>query len=161
NENDTVIYYSHNYYPEIVYNPPENPLDFILEINFQVNHYFSFFQPPYNTLLQFIDEVKIESFYQLGDSIINLDTISILGERESPNFSTTINLDSSLFKEGFEFFYRIQAKDKGIIPHYAYSPDTGYYKIAYPELTGIFNYYPLAVGNKWIYNGMYNNWMFP
>jgi hypothetical protein len=32
---------------------------------------------------------------------------------------------------GYSFFYKVTAKDKGIIPNYNYSPDTGYYKLEY------------------------------
>ncbi|RPI61315.1 MAG: T9SS C-terminal target domain-containing protein, partial [Ignavibacteriales bacterium] len=39
--------------------------------------------------------------------------------------------------KGFDFYYRIQAKDKGIIPHFSYKPDSGFYKIVYTSLTDL------------------------
>jgi hypothetical protein len=41
-----------------------------------------------------------------------------------------INLNSDLLSNGYNFKYKIKAKDKGLIPKFASSPDSGYYQLS-------------------------------
>jgi hypothetical protein len=47
------------------------------------------------------------------------------------NYSFNIPVDTSLLRHGYDFMYKITAKDKSFIPNYVSSPDTGYYRAVY------------------------------
>jgi len=98
--------------------------------------YYSYFHPPCVSF-QFIESITIESFYKHSDSMLVNQPLKIYSNPDSINISATYILDTLILKRGFEFFYRIQAKDKGIIPHYSYKPDTGYYKVVLGNLTNV------------------------
>ncbi len=134
--NDTIIYYSHTYYPEIIYTAYDTIVEPVFEMNFQVDHYYSMMMG-YCDRFQFIEKIEVESFYKYQDSIILRNPIIQYSDPNSPNFQFNLNLDTTLINMGFNFYYRIQAKDKGIIPHFSFSPDTGYYKLTYWNPTGL------------------------
>ena len=128
NESDSIFNFSYDYHPEIVYTPIDTIINPSFNMEVQVGHYYSYIYPPCVSL-QFIESITIESYYKHLDSIIVNAPLKVNSNRDSINFSATYTLDTLLLKKGFEFYYRIQAKDKGVIPHYAYMPDTGYYKV--------------------------------
>ena len=47
------------------------------------------------------------------------------------DYSLNYQVNSGLYQQGFNLYYRIVVKDKGIIPSYYYKPITGYYKLIY------------------------------
>ncbi len=51
------------------------------------------------------------------------------------NFS----IDTSLLKNGFNFYYKFCAKDKAIIPEYACVPDSGYFECVWDFLNSVSN----------------------
>ena len=112
----------------MVYTPVDTIINPNLNMSIQVAHYYSYLTPPCNSF-QFIESITIESFYKHLDSIIVNSPLIINSKPDSKNYSATYTLDTLILKKGFEFYYRIQAKDKGVIPHYAYKPDSGYYKV--------------------------------
>ncbi|MCK9424433.1 MAG: T9SS type A sorting domain-containing protein [Ignavibacteriaceae bacterium] len=128
NENDSIINFSYDYYPKMVYTPVDTIMSHIFNMSIQVDHYYSYIKAPCSSF-QFIESITIESYYKHLDSIIINAPLKVNSNRDSINFSATYTLDTLLLKKGFEFYYRIQAKDKGVIPHYAYKPDTDYYKV--------------------------------
>jgi hypothetical protein len=128
NENDSIINFSYDYYPKMVYTPVDTIMSHIFNMSIQVDHYYSYIKAPCSSF-QFIESITIESYYKHLDSIIINAPLKINSNRDSINFSATYTLDTLLLKKGFEFYYRIQAKDKGVIPHYSYKPDTGYFKV--------------------------------
>jgi len=133
NGNDSVVNYSHNYYPEITYTPMDTIMKTTLSMSIKVDHHYSYLKEPFAPF-QFIESITIESFYKRVDSIIVNSPVKISSNSDSENFMTVYTLDTLILKKGFEFYYRIQAKDKGIIPHYSYKPDTGYYKVIYGNI---------------------------
>ena len=80
--------------------------------------------------LNFIDSVLILSYYKQGDSIVTNNPVPVPSVYYT-HYLKTLLLNDSLFTNGFNFYYKIQAKDKGILPKYDFDPDTGYYQLAY------------------------------
>jgi hypothetical protein len=80
----------------------------------------------------------MESFYQKGDSTIQLPLKNRVGSSNGQYRFVSI-LDTLIMKNGYTFNYRIIAKDKGIIPETANSPDSGYYKCDWDGETGLDN----------------------
>jgi len=110
---------------------------------FKVRHYNTKLignnQPPWHSGLDFIDSVKMFSFYSKDDSVINNSPIIPIHTNNPVNFDylISIQLDTVLMKDGFTFNYQFFAKDKGIIPEYSNSPDSGYYQCIWDETTDI------------------------
>ncbi|HSD62684.1 MAG TPA: T9SS type A sorting domain-containing protein [Ignavibacteriaceae bacterium] len=104
------------------------------QLDFKVLHSYTRIlpggSPPWHVGLDFIDSVKMFSFYSKNDSVITNPLIIPDHESIPVNTDYTIykELDTSLMKNGFTFNYWFIAKDKGIIPEYSYSPDSGYYQ---------------------------------
>lgn len=119
-----------HYKPLFIISPIHSINQSNFEFNFKVEHYYShFFDPgtPFNGL-NFIDSVLMYRYYSNGDSIINLDPFIPYNDGQSPDYSVNFELDSTLMKNGFNFYYRFYANDKGIIPEHSSSPDSGYYE---------------------------------
>ncbi|HEX9252087.1 MAG TPA: T9SS type A sorting domain-containing protein, partial [Ignavibacteriaceae bacterium] len=78
----------------------------------------------------FIDYLCLDTYYKS-----NTDSIS--GTKIYSTFcpwygqKVSFQLNQNLIKQGFEFFYNVTAKDKGLIPKYRTRPITGYYKLIY------------------------------
>lgn len=85
----------------------------------------------------FVDSVYMESYYQKVDSIIYNQNVLAERTQYSLNYKINTIVDTSLLKNGFDFYYRIIAKDKGIIQETSYSPATGYYKCVWDFNTGV------------------------
>ncbi len=127
------ILFTGHYKPLFILDPILSINQSNFELSFKVDHYYShFFDPgvPFNGL-NFIDSVLMYRYYANRDSIINLDPIipyNDITNGQSPNYSVDFELDTTLMKNGFNFYYRFYAKDKGIIPECSYSPYSGYYE---------------------------------
>jgi hypothetical protein len=132
--NDSVIF-SHWYYPVILFNPLDTVTSFNLSISAEVRHAYT--RSPSCNPEQYIDYLQFQSHYKRQDSLITNNNIT----RPSPPYSTqyTINylVDSNLIKKGFQFYYRLMSKDKGISPHYSFFPQEGYLEIYFAGLTNI------------------------
>ena len=128
----TPNYYSYHKEPEIIFDPIYNTVSTIVTFDFQVDHPYTVGPPPnpFSNGRDFIDSVIILSYYAQDDSIINNNPmyVPVQGYR---NYRKIVFLVDSLFTNGFNFYYRISAKDKGIIPEYDFAPDTGYYELTY------------------------------
>ena len=53
------------------------------------------------------------------------------------HYSVSTTLDTALLKNGFNFYYRFLANDKGLIPEYAASPDSGFYECVWGDPVGV------------------------
>ena len=127
-------YYSYHFKPEIIFNPITVATNLNLTLDFQVNHQYTIeAQNPFWHGRSFIDSVVIYSYYESGDSLIINDPLVVYNQENFSNYQTTINLTDSLFKHGFNFYYRIVAKDKGIIPEYDSVPGSGYFMLTYKD----------------------------
>jgi hypothetical protein len=108
-----------------------NSQDF--NLNFKVLHPYtrilSGTPPPWHQGLDFIDSVKMDGYYSNNDSIITISPVYPIHNSDPVNndFSVSLQLDTSLMKNGYSFYYRFWAKDRCIIPELAFSPDSGYY----------------------------------
>jgi photosystem II stability/assembly factor-like uncharacterized protein len=126
--NDTVFKYSDGVKPQITIVP-------LLVTNKYNNIIQASISHPYegneNTSYDFIDSIKLESYYYDGTNKIH-DT-TIIGTRDfySKVCNFNFNLDSALLKLGYDFYYRIYAVDRGVVPEYSSKPDLGFYRLVY------------------------------
>jgi hypothetical protein len=125
-------YISEHYKPIFTISPLISIDTTKFELTFMVNHHYSRFLPPGTALgsLNFTDSVFMYRYYSNGDSIINLPIL--IPDRDpqyiTPYYSVNFLIDTTLMKNGFDFYYKFCAKDKALIPEYAYAPDIGYFK---------------------------------
>ena len=118
-----------------------NSADFNLQ--FKIRHHYTYVvqgnPAPWIHGLDFIDSVKMFSYYSKNDSTITLPPIIPTHDIQTANidYAVSIQLDTTLMKNGFKFNYRFAAKDKCIIPDYSSAPDTGYYICVWDEGVGI------------------------
>ena len=121
--------YRGNEIPEIVVNPITSILDSNFNLNFNVSHPYNIMFPAGSSFngLNFIDTVYLHSFYSRLDSIVHNQPISAINisETETWNVNTTLNMN--LMRNDFQYYYKIEAIDKGMLPQHSFSPDTGYY----------------------------------
>ena len=138
---DTIIF-DHSYYPEFYdFNPVDTVFSTMLKFNFRVYHHYNIFPQGMGEPVNYIDKVSLSGYYSNNDSIIQFNPVFATGKYRTDEWKFNFSLDISLLKRGYSFFYYFEAKDKGIIPHYTYSPDTGYYKLVYLDtLTEISDY---------------------
>src|SRR5690606_2618052 len=127
------INYTQNHKPQITLIPLTIVNSQNFNITFLVEHPHSNISWNFN----FIDSVFLESFYQKNDSLIFNENILASRVPSSANYQVTALLDTNVLKDGFDFMYRIIAKDKGIIPGITNVPDSGYYKCTWDFGTGI------------------------
>jgi len=132
-------YYSYNNYPVIKFTPINSVSDSILDLQFNVEHKYSLFRTGIylSWSFNYIDTVYLEAYYQKGDSVIRLHEIGAVNTVYTDEYKFRINLNTELLKHGYKYYYKIIAKDKGIIPGSSSSPDTNYYQITYSEETGV------------------------
>ena len=125
-------YYTYNNKPEIIFDPIYTTSGTQVTFDFQVNHPYIVGPPPnpFSNGRDFIDSVIIQSFYSKNGNIINNNPIYI-PSYDYRKYRKTVQLVDSLFTSGFNFYYKIKAKDKGIIPQYDFDPDGGYYELKY------------------------------
>ncbi|MFZ1519662.1 MAG: T9SS type A sorting domain-containing protein [Ignavibacteriaceae bacterium] len=127
------INYTNHYKPEISIIPITIINTESFDITVLVEH-------PYSVISKnfiFVDSVYVQSYYQNNDSIIYNQNKLAVRVTNSLNYRINTIVDTSLLKNGFDFYYRIVAKDKGIIQETTYSPDTGYYKCVWDFSTGL------------------------
>ena len=122
------IDFTNHHKPEISLNPLTSINSKNFHLSFQVDHYYTILPQGFSTGLDFIDSVYMESFYKNEDTVLNNNNIN--ASHYSSNLDYTINtiVDTLKLKNGYSFYYKITAKDKGIIPERSYSPDSGYYR---------------------------------
>ena len=97
-----------------------NKLSFYL----MVTHPFSDTQYKFS----FIDKISLTGYYQKDTSRINIDTLffSFPGT-DIRLYKIDVPLDTFMLNNGYTFYYKATAKDKGLIPVYTSFPDTGYF----------------------------------
>ncbi len=135
NSNNDTIYYKHNHKVQLIFNPknflPNIP---ILRDTIIVKHV-------YNDLINpnYIDSVFFEYYYSDGINLTSKTKIklSLLSQNYSGNFKAIIDfpIDTLNYQSGYHLYYRVGAKDIGIIPTYSYVPDTGYIKLFWRDST--------------------------
>jgi len=129
NDGDTTRYLSDHQKPLIDINPVLITNDFSLNLNFTVDHAYTYSNS--NGFFNFIDTVLLNSYYFNGDSTVSNLTILLNNETNTINYSVDIELDSTLMKNDYDYFYGIYAVDKGIVRENSLSPDSGFYKLIY------------------------------
>ena len=141
NINGVIQYHSHQKYPIINFDPVTRIPDSLFQIFFNVDHYYSRKYLPYggndSLLFNYADSVFIENYYSNGITNINNQPIllSHLPNEKEYLLDTVLNLN--LLTNGYNFYYRIKAVDKGIIPHTTFSPVSGYYEVIYDTTSGV------------------------
>jgi hypothetical protein len=132
-------YFTEHHKPEITITPLNVIHSNNFNLNFNVDHYYNRNSGiPTEGLVNFIDSVVFESYYQKGDSLQSKPDL-IVTNPSVGQYQITTTLDTNLMKKGFAFNYRIIAKDKGIIQETSISPDSGYYKCVWDFGQGIEN----------------------
>lgn len=130
---------SENYSPEINIQPDTTLSDSILNLTFQVKHKYNYIYPQgsLSTSFSFIDQVVFKSFYFKQDTIFNptLNADWIIG---TENYSLQIPLEMNLLEDDYKLYYKIEAIDKGLVPHCSFSPQTGYYIAKLDTTTDVF-----------------------
>ena len=131
--------YSENHNPEIIIEPITKVSDSTFHLTFEVNHHYSHVYPDStpHTSLNFIDTVKMHSFYSKGINVIQNPLF--YGESISGTENWEINtiLDMNLISDEYKFNYRIEAVDKGLLPHRSFAPDSGYFTAVYNTTTDV------------------------
>ena len=127
------INYTNHYKPEISIIPITIINTESFDITVLVEHSYSVISKNFI----FVDSVYMQSYYQNNDSIIYNQNEIATRTSNSLNYRVNTTVDTSLLKKGFDFYYRIVAKDKGIIPETSYSPDSSYYKCVWDFGTGL------------------------
>ena len=123
------IHFTNHYKPVFHIQPITQINTSEFNLDFQITHTYTV------TGIDFIDSVVMLSYYKKDDSFINNQPIIPIHEIQpvNINYSISIQLDTLLLKEGYEFYYWFYAKDRGIIPEYSISPDSGSFKCIWDE----------------------------
>jgi len=130
-------YYTAHVIPEFVISPITDVNSNVFSLEFNVSHSYSVFRPPGGgSGLNFIDSVKMFSYYSNGDSTTSLSPLVVTNDYEN-HYVVNTSLDTILLKSGFNFYYRFLAKDKCLIPEYASAPDSGYYECVWDDPVGL------------------------
>jgi len=113
-----------------------NSAEFFVELT--VDHaYSTFYYPPGMCCdFNFVESVWMFSYYSNGDSSIYLPVIIPYNDYKN-HYSVSTTLDTTFLKNGFNFYYRFLAKDKGLIPENAASPDSGFYECVWGDPVGV------------------------
>jgi hypothetical protein len=139
--NGVYQYHSHEKSPLINFDPVTRIPDSLFQISFYVDHYYSRKYLPYggndSLLFNYVDSVFIENYYSNGITNINNQHIQVSNLPNEKEYVLDIVLNLNLLKNGFNFYYRIKAIDKGIIPHTTFSPVSGYYEVIYDTTSGV------------------------
>lgn len=95
-----------------------------LHFYLMVTHHFSNTQFKFS----FIDKISLTGYYQKDTSKINIDTLYFAcPETDIRLYKIDVPLDTFMLNNGYTFYYKAIAKDKGLIPVYTSFPDTGYF----------------------------------
>jgi hypothetical protein len=128
---DSLLTIDHGYYPVISFTPINQISSDRFIANFSVNHYYSRWNSPGSPgSFNYIESVALFGLYEKGDSVFNITPVSAVVDRVC-KFNFSLNLE--LLKRQYIFKYKIQAKDKGLLPHYSTCPDTGYFSLVYVD----------------------------
>ncbi len=133
--------HSHQGYPIINFEPVTSIPDSSFQLSFLVDHFYSRRYLPYggndSLLFNYIDSVLIENYYSNGTTTINNQPIFIMNVPNEKEYTLDTVLNLNLLTNGYNFYYRIKAIDRGIIPHTTFSPLTGYYEVFYDTTTRV------------------------
>jgi hypothetical protein len=124
-----VNYYSDHVKPIISFQPIFVTNKFELDLDFTVNHEYTYFESNGNE--NFVDSVIMYSYYSNEDSTFLNQPVIATNTPNSINYSISYLLDSTLMKNEYSFYYKIYAVDKGIVPEHSTKPDSGYYELVY------------------------------
>jgi hypothetical protein len=130
NENGQVKNYSYPYYPQIVITPPKTINDSSLLFSFKVMHNYNTLMSSGKSLI-YIDSVYLSGFYKKDNSVIGDVKIKAENLEQTYIYMVDTSLSLDLLKQGYSFYFKVYARDKGIIPRTAIEPDTGYFCVAY------------------------------
>lgn len=126
------IFFSDYHQPNFLITPITKISSADFNLDFQITHHYTRQPsvPGITSGVDFIDSVRMYSYYSKNDSTIyNLPIIpNHITTPVNINYNISAQLDTLLMIDGFVFNYKLWAKDKGIIPEYSNSPDTGYYQ---------------------------------
>ena len=133
------IYFNDYHQPNFLLTPIIKISSANFNLNFQITHHYTRQPsvPGITSGVDFIDSVRMYSYYSKNDSIVyNLPIIPYhITTPVNINYNISVQLDTLLMNDGFVFNYKFLAKDKGIIPEYSNSPDTGYYQCIWDTTT--------------------------
>ncbi|MDP2303810.1 MAG: T9SS type A sorting domain-containing protein [Ignavibacteria bacterium] len=123
--NPFIIDYTHN--PQILFQPVTTTKDSIISFQFTVKHNYSAACSVLLGTNNFIETVTMEGFYTNGVDTTDFTPINGMNLHCTLEYviTTPINLDK--LKSGYKLYYRLTAKDKGMMPHYGYSPNVSTY----------------------------------
>ena len=126
----------HSYKADIQFSPIIFlPFQTRLTQDFKIQHPLTVYVPYYGyTSRTYIDAAYLESYYSNGFDSIYSPLFSINSTSEI-DYSLNFPIDTTLYNQGYYLYYRIIAKDKGLIPSYYYKPDSGYYKLLWRDST--------------------------
>ena len=133
NDGSNVKHLSDKQKPVIQFDPILVTNELNIELNFQVDHAYTYSNS--GNLSDFVDSVIYYSHYSNLDTIISKDTLLVFSEPNSIHYHLELTLDSLLMQDDFNYYYKIYAVDKGIVPEFSFSPDSGYYALVYDTST--------------------------
>ena len=126
--------------PEISYKPIDTLKNYMFALNVAVDHEFSYRNPVYSEVDNtFIDSVYLEGYYKKNDIKIPVGKVPGVYVDSAVNFRVEYKLDETLLNSGYKFYYKITAKDKGLIPYYRSWPETDYFFVDINNVVGIKN----------------------
>jgi hypothetical protein len=133
--------HSHEKYPLINFDPVTRIPDSLFHISFNVDHYYSRKYLPLggndSLLFNYVDSVFIENYYSNSITNINNQPILVSNLTNEKEYLLDTVLNQILLTNGYNFYYRIKAVDKGIISHTTFSPVSGYYEVIYDTTSGV------------------------
>jgi hypothetical protein len=123
--NPFIIDYTHN--PQILFQPITSTKDSIISFQFTVKHNYSAACSVLLGTNNFIETVTMEGFYTNDVDTTDFTPINGMNLHCTLEYviTTPINLDK--LKSGYKLYYRLTSKDKGMMPHYGYSPNVSTY----------------------------------
>ncbi len=154
--NNDTIHYKHNHKVQLTFNPknylPNLPR---LQDTIFVQHYYS---DPYHPI--YIDSIFFEYYYSDGNNSTVKSRLLLppLTRVSYGKFRTILNfeIDTVKYQNGYHLYYRIGAKDSGIVPTYTYVPDTGYIKLYWRDSISSVNNDEMLVTNFYLFQNYPN-----
>ncbi len=98
----------------------------------------------------FIKSAQIEYFFANKNDTLFHNTASLDLVTET-SYKKVLELNESLFSNGYKFYYRIISTDNALVNHTTIYPQEGFNQISVVKNTNLDNY-PLKIGNNWLYN---------
>lgn len=127
---DTTTYYSAHHKPKLTIEPKQ-----ALSV-MHYKQYFTLSHPLTSYNLVFVDKIEVEHYYKKMNDSIPLPKYTIEPGAE-PGHYFYMNLDSSLFTQGYTYYYRITATDKSLIPEVTTVPETGFFAVNYDPAASV------------------------